>query len=176
MYPTIPNFTTREPRESIDSYGGRALIYVLTYGMPGLLDDEGLEQADRISTLAVSARDVSPGAIANLTAVRTLIARELSTRRAGSTVGAEFAALMTGGPRPKGGSKVPADRPDPVIAPNDGAAVKIPTMAEIVEAGREQSAGRRRSTAVPAFLASNNRAVALRRRHFLGREGRRLPA
>lgn len=124
-FPRIEDFATRGSRETIDEYGARALRFILEYKVAGLLDDEAVQQADRISVIAVSARDVSQAALRNLSEARTIILLSLDARRSKRT--AVLAALASGdGLRPQGGAKVPAGPVAPTTPPNDGDAVQVP--------------------------------------------------
>lgn len=127
----IPDFQARGENESIDQYGSRALCFLLSFALTGLLDDEAIEQADRISTIAVSAKGMAPAALANLHAIRLRIARELMARQA--TKKAAFLAIATAlegdGIRPAGGAKVPARGPRPNVPPMDGASLAVPGRA-----------------------------------------------
>lgn len=124
------DFATRDTRESIDSYGARALSYVLANSLVGMLDDEALEQADRVSVIAVSAREVSQVALSNLSAARTLILRELDARKSGRKAALLSLVSSGDGIRPQGGAKVPVSPVVPVLPPDDGAALELPAVID----------------------------------------------
>lgn len=125
-YPRIQSFDSRRQGESIDSYGARALVYILHTSCVMLIDDEGIQQADRVSQIAVSAREISATALENIQSARGMIGGELR-RRAKNP--APFAAVPAG-PRAGsgGGSRVLAGVPVPTIPPSDGDALAIPTL------------------------------------------------
>lgn len=154
MQTTILTFDTRGTRESIDSYGERALRFILEHKMLGFLDDEAIQQAERVSTIVVAAREIAPAALANLHEARLMMARE-QTRRSDRRK-AFLASLMDGAPKapqaapqaagepsieqvkdvlraflggdsePEGGAKVPAGPIPPRIPPSDGVALNLP--------------------------------------------------
>lgn len=127
-YPPLPELTPRTAGESLHTYGGRVIAFVVAHRCTATLSTDDLELADHVYPIAVGHPELTPIAAERLTDARHAILTAIRWRAA------ERAADVDADQAPSGPTIQPASqdkgrlvplRPRPFSRPPAGVAIDV---------------------------------------------------
>lgn len=133
-FPRIPTFDAQRADEDVVVYGLRALAYVMSTGLAGLLDDPALHAAQHAGIYAVAVNaECEPKALEHIQQARIAVAKQVAIRREAADLRemtqqaiADILRLHNK-PDDIGGTRVPVIPRPPAGSPG-GAAVTVRQM------------------------------------------------